>query len=142
MAKKGTFSGTYVEFVGYEELLRKIDKVSGSVNKPLETAIKEGSKIAERDMLAFIRKHRLTGGTESSFEEGKVVWSGDTKVNFSMGFNIKKGGLPALFLDVGTPKIKPSFFVYYAINNHYQEIYDTQKQALQKALFDVLGGYD
>lgn len=137
-SKKHSFVGKPITFYGGDELLRKIEQLAGSVKEPMEKALLAGAELPKRDMLKFIRQHRLTGVTESSFVAGKVEWINDNYLRFKLGFDIKQGGLPALFLDIGTPKIKPSFFTYYAIENNVSEIYAMQREALEKVVQQIM----
>ncbi|MCQ2059793.1 MAG: hypothetical protein MJY71_08220 [Bacteroidaceae bacterium] len=148
-SKKGKFSkkGNLVGFYGTPDLLKKIEKANGNVKKAVETAVLKSIEPATQDMKEFIRTHRETGVTEDAFDDGQVKWNGDS-VNIKSGFDIEKGGLPALFLDIGTPShsgrngtgmitgITPTFFVYYAVENNMDKIMKIQQQTLE----DILKG--
>lgn len=65
------------------------------------------------------------------------------------GFKIGDGGLPAVFLDIGRPGIKykngtvskemkPSFFVYYAIERNMSKFNQIFKEEVMKELGDLL----
>lgn len=99
-------------------------------------------------MLDFIRNHKDTGVTEESFSDVEVKWKGD-RLELKTGFDIKKGGLPALFLDIGTPShsgrsgsgvvtgISPSFFIYYALENNAEAIKQKQIETLNEILKEL-----
>ncbi len=140
MAKrKGSFSkkGNFIEFYGSAELLNKIEDAAGNVNKAVEKALVKSAELPKKDMLDFIRQHKDTGTTEASFVDNEVKWDGD-RLTLKTGFDIKKGGLPALFLDIGTPKIKPSFFVYYAVEKNVNKIKQIQQETLQEILKELM----
>lgn len=138
MAKrKGTFShggGWGMDFYGFEDLLLKIKAAEGNVEAAVMDALHEGAKPIEADLLLFMAKHHRSGTTEGSMTEVVKDFHAGMTIYYSLGFDIKKGGLPALFLDIGTPRIRPSYFVYYAFKNNTDNVKRLQEQALRKAL--------
>lgn len=138
--RKHDFAGRQVTFYGGDELLRKIEELAGSIKEPMERALLAGAELPKRDMLDFMAKHKRTGRTEQSFIMGDIEWVNDNYLRFKLGFDIKKGGLPALFLDIGTPKIKPSFFIYHAFEGNESEIYRMQREALENVVKQIMEG--
>lgn len=146
--KKGTFSykrgDVSLDFYGFEDLLNKIVQAGGKLDDVIVRAIKASSKPIENDLLAFMRKHTKpvskisTGATMESFTNVGDVQRTGGYVWYKLGFDIKEGGLPALFLDIGTPKITPSFFVYYAFSKNMDNAKREQEQALQEAFKELL----
>lgn len=138
---KGNFShGGYVglDFFGFEEILQKISDAEGNVVDAVVKAAKASAKPIEADLLKFIRSHRLTGDTEDSFTNIHDMKKGYGIISYKLGFDKNNGGLPALFLDIGTPTIKPSFFVYYAFRNNVDRVKAEQEEALKEALRELL----
>lgn len=147
---KGKFSkkGNFIEFYGTSELLNKIEKAGKNVNKAVEKSLLESAELPKKQMLDFIRQHKDTGVTEDSFVEAKIKWKGET-VTMKMGFDIENGGLPALFLDIGTPShsgrkgtgvvkgLTPTFFIYYAIENNAEAIRQKQLEVLNEILKEL-----
>lgn len=135
MAKKTTHRN--INFYGSSDLLKKIEAAAGSIEKSVETALRKSSEKPKKEMLNYMGKHRRSGATEESFREtferGK-----DGKFIYKLGFDIKKGGLPALFLNYGTPKIPPSFFIDNALENNIDEIIKIQNDTLQEILKELL----
>lgn len=128
-------SKSRIEFFGTSELLQKIEKAGGNVEKLCAEALKSSVQKPKEEMLQFIREHHLTGQTENSFVEEIKTENG--KIFCEVGFSIKGGGLAALFLNLGTPKIKPSFFIDYAVENNIDEIKKAQLEALNKAFREL-----
>lgn len=122
-----------LEFYGFDELVKKLDMSEKGIKKAVSDALIRSSVYPKKDMLDFIKKHHLTGLTEDSWEDANVYWEG-TKCKGDIGFSIDKGGIASLMLDIGTPKIKPSFFIYYAINNNRKRIIEEQNRALEEIL--------
>ena len=120
MAKKYKGSsikrGNLVEITGMSELLKKIEKAGGNVNQACAKAVDNCLELVGLHMQLFMAQHKLTGETYDSYEQIMASIK-DNKVEAMVGYNIEKGGLPAIFLDVGTPKQKPYFFRYYAVEH-------------------------
>ena len=139
MAKKGKYRGSsvkrgnLVEMYGVSELLKKIEAAGGKVDEAVKKAVDNSLQIVGADMQNFMSGHKDTGDTYDSFEQIPASVKGN-KVKANAGYNVKKGGLPAIFLDVGTPKQKPWFFRYYAVENNRQRIEEVQRVALNEIL--------
>lgn len=144
MAKRkarGTFShsGTVgLDFYGFDELLRKIVDAGGKLEDALVESLKASSEPIGADLLLFMAKHHRTGDTAASFTDVVDVEKTGGYIWYKLGFDIKKGGLPALFLDIGTPTITPSFFVYYAFENNMDRVVQAQEHALKKVLKELM----
>lgn len=139
--KKGNFShhgGVSLDFYGFEELLQKIIDAGGNLEDALSRSLVASSKPIEKDLLNFMSRHRLTGQTVRAFNNVHDVDRNRGFISYKLGFDIKKGGLPALFLDVGTPKIKPSFFVYYAFKNNADSVKREQENALMEVFEELM----
>lgn len=127
--------GNGIELYGFSELLNQIEKAGGNVDNAVKKCVDNSLEQVGMKMQLFMLGHRQTGETYSSFEQVKAnVKNG--KVEAIVGYDIKKGGLPAIFLDVGAPNVKPTFFRYYAIENSSKELQEIQKATLE----EILGG--
>lgn len=139
MAKRRKGRGTSLkngfELYGVSELLKKIEAAGGNVDEACKKAVDASLKIVGDEMQNFMSGHKLTGETIASFEQipAKVT---DGKIEAVVGYNAKEGGLPAIFLDVGTPKMKPYFYRYYAVNNNAAKLKEVQHAALN----EIFGG--
>lgn len=139
MAKKRKYRGSSVkrgnliEMYGVSEMLKSIEKAGGKVDAAVQKAVDESLKIVGDEMQAFMSGHKDTGDTMDSFERIAAKSDGN-KVTGNAGYNVKKGGLPAIFLDVGTPKQKPYFYRYYAVENNRKRIEEIQLATLNEIL--------
>lgn len=139
MAKSRKFKGSsikrgnIVEMYGVSELLKSIEKAGGKVDAAVQKAVDASLQIVGADMQNFMSSHKDTGDTYDSYEQTPAVAKGN-KVEANAGYNVKKGGLPAIFLDVGTPKQKPYFYRYYAVENNRQRIEEIQRTTLNEIL--------
>ena len=139
--KKGNFShngGVSLDFYGFQELLEKITKAGGNLEDALSKSLQASAKPIENDLRSFMSKHHRSGATIRSFENVHSVDRVGGYVYYKLGFNKDKGGLPALFLDIGTPTIKPTFFVYYAFTSNADRVKKEQEQALIELLEDLM----
>lgn len=132
MAKGGK---SRIEFFGTSELLKKIEKAGGNVEKACTDALRASVQAPKEEMLEYIRQHHLTGQTEDSFVE--EIKNENGKIYCEVGFSIRRGGIAALFLNLGTPKIRPSFFIDYAIDHNIDKIKADQLKALNDAFREL-----
>lgn len=139
MAKKGKYRGSsvkrgnLVEMYGVSELLKSIEAAGGKVDAAVQKAVDNSLEQVGMKMQLFMLEHRESGDTYASYEQIKASIKG-SKVEAMAGYNSKKGGLPAIFLDVGTPKQKPYFFRYYAVENSRKQIEEIQRATLNEIL--------
>lgn len=120
-----------IEFFGTSEILKKIESAGGNVEQACVDALKKSVEAPKAEMLDFIRAHKLTGVTENSFVE-EIRQEGN-KIYLELGFSIRKGGIAALFLNLGTPKIAPTWFINNAIDHNIDAIKKAQLDALKEA---------
>lgn len=159
--KTGDFSGGSFELYGFEELLEKIEDFgTKALNVAVYSALKSSEQPVKRYMTDFIESHKegrdipfpytqdtppRGKGQTNKYYESHVWWRGNTitmicgfeKADYVKGNKEAQKGLSALFLDVGTrdamgtPRITPTFFMYYAVRNNADEIKRRQKTALE-----------
>lgn len=137
MAKK--FRGSSVkrenliEMTGVSDLLKKIEAAEGRVDAAIKKAVDNSLEYVGMKMQLFMMEHKDTGDTYASYEQIMTSIQ-ENKVEAMVGYNVDNGGLPAIFLDVGTPKRKPYFFRYYAIQNNTGTIQQIQRNTLEEIL--------
>lgn len=125
-----------VEVYGMSDLLQKIEKAGGNVDKACAKAVDNCLELVGMHMQLFMMEHKATGETYDSYEQIMASIK-DNKVEAMVGYNVKNGGLPAIFLDVGTPKQKAYFFRYYAVENNQKEIHKIQRDTLNDILKEL-----
>lgn len=124
-----------IDFYGSSELLKKLERAGANVEQCIVDALQKSVEKPKEEMLQYIRQHKLTGQTEDSFTT-EIKHEGN-KVYLKVGFDIKKGGIAAIFLNYGTPKIAPSYFIDNAIEHNIDEIKRAQLEALNKAFEEL-----
>lgn len=134
MAKR---KGDYIDMYGVSDLLKKIEKAGGNVDQAVKKCVENSLEQVGMKMQLFMMEHKRTGHTYESFEL-KPVEIKDGKVSSIIGYNIKKGGLPAIFLDVGTPSQKAHFYRYYAIENSREQLKIIQTETLNEILKELV----
>lgn len=139
MAKARKFKGSsiksknYVEMYGVSDLLNKIEAAGGKVDEAVKKAVDASLEQVGMKMQLFMLGHKESGDTYQSYEQIMASIK-DNKVEAMVGYNAKNGGLPAIFLDVGTPKQKPYFYRYYAVENSRKQIEEIQRATLNEIL--------
>lgn len=142
-----------------------------------ERAVARMIPLIETEFRTFMAGHTDTGDTINSLMDRPNLYWGDTTFYKSVGkttkgkkgftghetvvdktknilfveygFEKDKGGLPAIFLDIGRPGIKynngtvskemkPSFFIYYAIERNLGRFNQIFKEEVLKELGDLL----
>lgn len=96
-----------LDFSGISELSEKYEKLGGELRTLATEALEFIPDEINPQLHAAMAKHRKTGKTEATIvEDQKVTWSG-LAASIPVGFDIKKGGLPSIFLMYGTPRHAP-----------------------------------
>lgn len=130
--------GNIVEMYGVSDLLKKIEAAGGKVDEAVKKAVDNSLEQVGMKMQLFMIGHKESGETYASYEQISASIKGNS-VEAMVGYNTKNGGLPAIFLDVGTPKQKPYFFRYYAVENSRQQIEKIQRDTLNEILEGLKG---
>ena len=146
---RGTFSnqGGGISLWGVDELIAKLDALGGNIADAAEEALTRTAEIIESDMRHFMEPHTRTGpGPHTIDALGTVIKRTGTSISGATGFKMRNVpgsgdipvGLPALFLDIGTPHIKPTYFVYYAYKNNVDKIAQVQKDVFRRYISDIM----
>lgn len=125
-------NNTMLEITGVSELLKKIEKAKGDAVPAVAEMAKKSLEIIGENANQFMKGHKLTGDTLGSYDMHAKI-DGDT-VKGVVGYDVNKGGLPAIFLDVGTPTQKGYFWKYYAVENTRQQVEQIQQETLKNIL--------
>ena len=118
-----------LEFYGASELIKKLEAAGKDIESEISQAVARSMVSPKNDLQSFMEKHHLTGVTEKSWDETPLKWE-NGKLNYAVGFNLKKGGIGALYLDVGKPNQTPTYFIYNTVMRNLTKIREAQQQAL------------
>ena len=137
-----------LNFGGFDDVLKQINQMGEDAQKVTEDALREAFKIITRKAENAIQKPNLPaqgryshGASERSLvRDPKITWN-DTTASVEVGFNIKHGGLPTIFMMYGTPrymKVQAIYDAFYGDQTE-QEIFRVVSDIYQKKLQEVLG---
>ena len=97
-----------LEFGAIAELAEKYDKLGGDLKEVTTKALEFIPDEVNPDLSKAIAQHRRTGKTAASIvRDQKVQWQG-TVASIAVGFDLKAGGFPSIFLMYGTARHAPS----------------------------------
>lgn len=131
-----------METKGLDELLARIDGAGGDMKEAVTKALVEAKEAVTPEIESAIRAHRRTGNTEASLDTDMTVdWAGPYG-SIDIGFHIRQGGLPSIFLMYGTPRIQPDKKLYDSIYGAKtrKKAQEAQQKALQEFLAKIAGG--
>lgn len=136
-----------LEFSGFDEILKKLNALNANTQKIAEEALIKTHEIVTSKAEAAIQKANLpakgqfsSGRTEASLQTfPRIEWNG-TEGAVHVGFNIKKGGLPSIFMMYGTPRYMKVQAVYDAFwsDQTQGEIALAQQEIFTNALEKLL----
>lgn len=96
-----------LNFDGVAELSEKLEALGGDLKKVAEEALAFIPGDVNPKLQAAMVKHNKTGkASRSIVTDAKVVWTGNV-ASIDVGFNLKNGGMPSIFLMYGTPRHAP-----------------------------------
>ena len=120
-----------LDFAGMSEYLDELRKLGADVEQEAEKALQESVEMINRELHKEMKDHHVTGDTEESIRENEKVRRSGGKLSIKYGFNIKKGGEPAIYLEYGRPKHQDATPVHEPAKRRAERKY---KQLLGKAL--------
>jgi len=126
-----------LDLSGFKELLERIQKVGGNIDAAAEKALIESAKPFVEDLKTGIKKHHRTGLTEASLNDPTQIQREGNRLTLNVGFDLGKGGLPALFLEYGTPHMKADPFIQRSIQRNQSISRKIQKELLTKILKEL-----
>lgn len=127
-----------IGFYGESKLIKKLEEAGANVEELIITSIRKSTEKPADEMKSFIRQHKRSGRTLESWTE--TIKNKNGVINAELGFSVRKGGLPAIFWEYGTPRKTPpaTWFVSNAIEKNIDEIIEAQNQALRQAFKELV----
>lgn len=130
-----------MSFKGFEEMAAKFDAMGGDLREVVTECLEKSHGLVTPKLHADMARHRRTGRTEGSIlDDAQVEWSGTTS-SINIGFSVRKGGLPSIFLMYGTPRMEKDVKLY---NDVYgtrvqKEIKALQEEIFRKKMDEIMG---
>ena len=125
-----------LKFAGMDAYIETLVKMGENVKEVTDETLQQGIDIINEELHVEMRKHRVTGETERSLRDReKVKCSGD-KASIKYGFDVKKGGEPAIYLERGRPHQRPTPVLKPAEKRAEGRI----RELLEKAHALIMGG--
>ena len=131
-----------LELKGFDELIANLEALNGDTKEAVEGCLRVASDTVAKKATAAMRKHNRTGATSNSIvKHSPVTWEGNF-ASVDVGFNLKKGGMPSIFLMYGTPKMPKDQAVYDAVygNKTKREIAKRQAAIFNGMINKRMGG--
>lgn len=137
-----------IEFEGFDEAIKRLEKLEGDVRSVTEKALKETHKIVTAAAEESAQKANLPakgkyskGDTLNSLKrEASIEWSG-TEAKVPVGFSISNGGIASIFMIYGTPRKMKNQKMYNAFwgNQIHAEVLKAQEDIFYEEI-SKLGG--
>lgn len=119
---------------GFADLAEKLDKITNDIKPAVDEALKRTHGFITPNLNDAMNKHNRTYKTVSTLiRDDGVTWEG-VVATIDVGFRIREGGLPSIFLMYGTPRMKKDTKLYNAIRGAKTKkyIYELQKEIMNK----------
>lgn len=113
---------------GFDEYMARIARaIDGDPFPAIKAAFEAMTDPMVREILWQYEKprHYITGRTAAAFD--RIISHKQDFYRVKLGFNIKKGGLPALWIEYGTPTIAPEFIMYHAMKTYEWTLPDEEE---------------
>lgn len=135
-----------LQFSGFEEMRSKLNAAGADVVKIATEALEATNKVIYDAAKAAVQKQNLpaqgrfsTGRTEAALREQPIIEVKGNNVIAHVGFDLKNGGFPSIFLMHGTPRMKPARGLYEAFYGQDGEIMQVQREVFEKAMERIFG---
>lgn len=131
-----------ITFDGFGEMIEQLEKSNGDVKGAVNEALQETHKMITSNADEAMTPHNKSYKTvRSLIKENGVEWSANI-ATINVGFDIKHGGLPSIFLMYGTPKMKKDQKLYNAFKGTKtkKDIAELQKEIINKHISIVRRG--
>ena len=144
-------SGITLKLDGFEELIAKIKAANGDVSKAVDKAMKKSADVQQEELKSQMHKAKFkthTGvdsGLVNRMPPPSVEWDGNrcvAKIGYPKGEYNKKNPSDAyevIFLNYGTPRIKPTRFINKAKSKAKPQIKKAQEEAFNEIIQELRG---
>lgn len=116
---------------GLDDLLARVNDMGADLDTVVPEMLKETGERVTKDLKRGIAKHHQTGKTESALRERPEIIQQGNKTTCKVGFRLPEG-LPARYINKGTPTNTPDPFVDRAINR--RKVMKDYQKAFQRVI--------
>ena len=128
-----------LNFAGMDAYIETLRKLGEDVKEVTNETLQMGVDIINEELHVEMKKHHVTGETERSLRDGeKVKWNGN-QASIKYGFDIKKGGEPAIYLERGRPHQRATPVLKPAEKRAEGRIRELLEAAMRKAMDNANG---
>lgn len=123
-----------ITFKGFDILAEQLDRVSGNIKPAVDESLKQTQNLIQNQIKPTMKPHKRSGRTEKSIiKDLPVHWLGNI-AEIDVGFKIRDGGFPSIFLMWGTPRMNKDVKLYNAIRGAKtkREIKRVQMEIMEK----------
>lgn len=135
-----------IDFEGFDEMLKKFQRLEADTKSITEEALRKTHEIVTAKAAASATAGSYPAGgkyssgntAKSLKKDAQITWKG-TEASVEVGFNIKHGGLPSIFMMYGTPRYMKDQAMYDAFwsSQTEGEVINAQKEIFMKALEEL-----
>lgn len=129
-----------LDFSGLDKMIEDMHKMGANVKEVTENALKKSRDYINDNLKTAMAPHNRSGETLKSLKDAPIEWSGAV-AKIPVGFDIKNGGMPSIFLMYGTkvygtPRVKKDTNLYKAIYGKAtkEKVQEIMKNEFQKVL--------
>lgn len=133
------------DFSALDNLQDMLKELDGNVDVAIDHALIDSQKYIAGKAAKAMEKHKRTGLTADSIVQDREVHEKGGYKDIDVGFRIRAGGLPSIFLMYGTtlygqPHIKPDKELYDAVfgSKTRRDIEEIQEQAFRQAIEEAM----
>lgn len=119
---------------GFADLAEQLDKITNNIKPAVDEALQKTHSYITPNLDEAMNKHNRTYKTvKSLIKDNGVTWEGFV-ATVDVGFRIREGGLPSIFLMYGTPRMKKDTKLYNAIKGTATKkyIYELQTKIMNE----------
>ena len=136
-------SGITLKLDGFEKMLKDIEAAGGSINKSVDSAMKQSAQIVQDELKKQMKcasPKAVDSGLISRMPSPSIEWDGNecrAEVGYKKdSYNPKNisDGYKAVFINYGTPRIAPREFIKKAKGKSKTPVKKAQEQAFKKIL--------
>lgn len=125
---------------GFDELIKKIEAAGGTMKSAVDTCMKRSATVQQKELKAAMQRKKVSNELINRMPQPEIEWNGNActaRVGYHKGaYNPKdlSDGYEAVFINYGTPRIKPRNFIKAAKNKARPQIKKLQEKTLNEIL--------